>query len=33
MRLVRDGEKGEGAMEVEEEGDYIAVATRLSPQE
>ena len=31
MRLIRDGEKGEGGMEVGEEGDYIPIAT-LSPQ-
>ena len=30
MRLIREG--GEGGMEVEEEGDYIPVAT-LSPPE
>ena len=34
MRLIRDGEKeGEGGMEVGEEGDYIPIATRLSPPE
>ena len=27
MRLIRDGEKGGGGMEVGEEGDYIPVAT------
>ena len=35
MRLIRDGEKrvgGWGGMEVEEEGDYIPIAT-LSPPE
>ena len=34
-RLIRDGEKGgkgEGGMEVGEEGDYIPIAT-LSPPE
>ena len=30
IRLIRDGEKGEGGMEVGEEGDYIPIAT-LSP--
>ena len=30
MRLIRDGEKGRGCMEVGEEGDYIPIAT-LSP--
>ena len=28
----RDGEKGEGGMEVGEEGDYVPIAT-LSPPE
>ena len=32
MRLIRDGEKGEGVMEIGEEGDYIPIAT-LSPPE
>ena len=34
MRLIRDGEKGEGGggMEVGEEGEYIPIAT-LSPPE
>ena len=33
MRLIRDGEKGEGGgMEVGGEGDYIPIAT-LSPPE
>ena len=31
-RLIRDGEKGGGGMEVGEEGDYIPIAT-LSPPE
>ena len=26
MRLIRDGKKGEGGMEVGEEGDYIPIA-------
>ena len=30
MRLIRDGERGEGGMKVGEEGDYIPIAT-LSP--
>ena len=30
--LIRDVEKGEGGMEVGEEGDYIPIAT-LSPPE
>jgi len=30
--LIRDGEKGEGVMEVGGEGDYIPIAT-LSPPE
>ena len=29
-KLIRDGEKGGGGLEVEEEGDYILIAT-LSP--
>ena len=32
VRLIRDGEKGGGGMEVEEEGDYIPIGT-LSPSE
>ena len=32
IRLIRDGEKGEGGMEVGEVGDYIPIAT-LSPLE
>ena len=32
IRLIRDGEKGEGCMEVGQEGDYIPTAT-LSPPE
>ena len=32
IRLIRDGEKGEGGMEVGGEGDYIPIAT-LSPPE
>ena len=32
IRLIRDGEKGGGGMEVGEEGDYILIAT-LSPPE
>ena len=32
IRLIRDGEKGVGGMEVLEEGSYIAIAT-LSPPE
>ena len=33
MRLIRDGEKGEGSLEVTEVGDYrpIAVTTRMIP--
>ena len=27
LRLIWDGEKGEGGMEVREEGDYISTAT------
>ena len=30
VRLIRDGEKGEGGMDVGKEGDYIPIAT-LSP--
>ena len=36
MRLIRDGEKGGGGgegMEMGGEGDYIPIATRLSPPE
>ena len=32
IRLIRDGEKGEGGMEVGEEGHYIPIVT-LSPPE
>ena len=32
IRLIRDGEKGEGGMKVEGEGDYVPIAT-LSPPE
>ena len=32
VRLIRDGEKGGGGMEVGGEGDYIPIAT-LSPPE
>ena len=32
VRLIRDGEKGEGGMEVREEGNYIPIST-LSPPE
>ena len=32
IRLIRDGEKGGGDMEVGEEGDYIPIVT-LSPPE
>ena len=33
VHFIRDGEKGgEGGMEVQEEGDYIPIAT-LSPTE
>ena len=32
IRLIRDGEKGEGGMEVGGEGDYIPIPT-LSPTE
>ena len=32
MRLIRDGEKGGGGMEVGVEGEYIPVGT-LSPPE
>ena len=32
IRLIRDGKKGGGGMEVVEEGEYIPIAT-LSPQE
>ena len=32
IRLIRDGEKGGGGMEVGEERDYIPIAT-LSPPE
>ena len=35
MRLIRDGEKGEGGTEVGEEGDYYTyrytVTTRMTP--
>ena len=31
-KAIRDGEKGEGGMEVGGEGDYIPIAT-LSPPE
>ena len=35
MRLIRDGEKGEGGLEVGEEGDYYTyrytVTTRMTP--
>ena len=30
IRIISDGETGEGGMEVEKEGDYILIAT-LSP--
>ena len=32
IRLIRDGENGDGGMEVGEEGDYIPIA-KLSPPE
>ena len=32
IRLIRDGEKGGGGMEVGEEGDYIPIATLSSPE-
>ena len=32
VRLIRDGEKGGGSMEVVEEGDYVPITT-LSPPE
>ena len=31
IRLIRDGEKGEGGMEVGGEGDYIPIATLSLP--
>jgi len=33
MRLIGEGEKGKEGMEMGEEGDYIPIATRLSPLE
>ena len=32
IRLIRDGEMGEGGMEVGGEGDYIAIATQSPPE-
>ena len=32
LRLIRDGEKGRGGMEVGDNGEYIPIAT-LSPPE
>ena len=32
IRLIRDGETGEGGMEVGEEGDYIPIATLPPPE-
>ena len=32
IRLIRDGEKGEGGMEVGEEGDYIPITTPSPPE-
>ena len=32
MRLIRDGEKGEGGMAVVEEGDYIPIAIHCHHQ-
>ena len=32
MRIIRDGEEGEGGMEVGEEGDYIPIATPSPPE-
>ena len=32
IRLIRDGEKGEGGMEVGGEGDYIPIATLPPPE-
>ena len=31
-RLIRDGEKGEGSMEVGEEGDYVPITTQSPPE-
>jgi len=31
-KLIRDGEKGGGGMEVGEEGDYIPIATLSLPE-
>ena len=32
IRLIRDGEKGGGCMEVGGEGDYIPIATQSPPE-
>ena len=32
IRLIRDGEKGVGGMEVGEEGEYIPVAALSAPE-
>ena len=32
VRLIRDGEKGGGGLEVGEEGDYIPIATLSLPE-